>query len=110
MRSSPWKRPGAKKQSQLLLPRACLVKNRRRKSGGNVAQFALTADADFAYVFMSCEEAAREAGAEVAAAWRSVRETADENAALAFAGIPAEVLDDMTDLWIEASVLRPTGR
>ena len=114
--------------------------------------FALKADSDFAYVFMSYEEASHQAGAEVAAAWKSLRESADEQAALApaheaaqagaaaaqpkssvrpplarkraepkppatqasrpkaaAAGIETEVLDEMTGLWIDARVQRPTG-
>ncbi|OLP77172.1 hypothetical protein AK812_SmicGene42801 [Symbiodinium microadriaticum] len=43
----------------------------------------------------------------VAAAWKSVRESTDEQAALAC--LQTEVLDEMTDLWIDARVQRPTG-
>ncbi|CAE7197794.1 clpC [Symbiodinium sp. CCMP2592] len=47
--------------------------------------FGLADDEEFAYVFMSAEEAQRQAGAEIAAKWREVRERVDEGKALAFA-------------------------
>ncbi|CAE7417062.1 clpC [Symbiodinium sp. CCMP2592] len=72
--------------------------------------FGLADDEEFAYVFMSAEEAQRQAGAEIAAKWREVRERVDEGKALAFAHEAAQAgAAELADLWVDAKVQRPSG-